>query len=111
MVYPCYYIINGRYFAIHELNALLMINFREQFLFGMLEEVKYKDNQYQQILNKVLDNTSLITKTSWLRYNKWKDCCVNQDMKELYALMDLPNVSETKETIIVNIFDTMAYEC
>ena len=88
-----------------------MINFTDQLLQSMLDEVKHRDDEHQQTINKVLDNTYLVTKTPWLRFNKWEHRFANEDMKELHALTDLPNATETTETIIVNMVDTIGHEC
>ena|SRR2546423_9586374 len=101
----------SRYFAVHEPDALPITNFTEQLLHGMLNEAKHRDDEYQQTINKVLDNTYLITKTPWLHFNKWEHRFANEDMKELYAFTDLPNATDTIETIIAKIVDTIGYEC
>ena len=101
----------SRYFAVHEPDALLMTNFMEQLLQSMLNEAKHRDDEYQQTINKVLDNTYLVTKTPWLRYNKWEQRFANEDMKELYAFTDLPNAADKIMTIIANMVDTMAHNC
>ena len=45
---------------------------------------------------------SLVTKTPWLRYTKWEQHFIDQDMKELHALTDLPQAADLEETLIAN---------
>ena len=66
-----------------------MTDFTEQPLLSMLEDAKHRDDEHQQRINKVQNETSLVTKTPWLRYNKWEQRFANQDMKELHAPTDL----------------------
>ena len=61
---------------------------------------KEKDSEYQREINTVQDNTSLVTKTPWLRYNRWDKKFAGQDMKELHKLTDPPFATETKEKLI-----------
>src|SRR3979490_1796068 len=108
----CYCVkLMSRYFAVHEPDALPMTNFTEQLLQSMLDEAKHRDDEYQQTINKVLDNTYLVTKTPWLRYNKWEQRFANEDMKELHAFTDLPNAADKIATIIANMVDTIAHKC
>ena len=58
------YMTNGRYFAVREPDALPVTNFTEQLLKDLLIQSKRRDDEHQQQINRVLDNTSLITKTS-----------------------------------------------
>ena len=101
----------SRYFAVHEPNAMPMTSFTNQLLQSMLDEAKHRDDEHQQTINKVLDNTYLVTKTPWLRFNKWEHRFANEDMKELHALTDLPNATDMTETIIANMVDTIGHEC
>ena len=65
-----YWFTYSRYFAVHEPDVLPVTNFTEQLLEGLLNQARRRDEQHQEQINRVLDNTSLVTKTPWLRYNK-----------------------------------------
>ena len=92
---------------------LPVTNFTEQLLEGMLNEAKRRNDEYQQQINRVLDNTSLVTKTPWLRYNKWESRFAGQDMNELHALTDLPTatVINEEETVIAKTVDEILRAC
>jgi hypothetical protein len=44
----------------------------------------------------------LVTKTPWLRYNRWDKKFEDQDMKELYTLIDLLIMDQSEETVLSN---------
>lgn len=90
-------ITNKRYFAVRESGTLHVTNFTEQLLEGLLDQAERQDNEHRQQLNKVLDTTSLVTKTPWLRYTKWESLFVDQDMNELHELTNLPKATITNE--------------
>ena len=68
----------------------------------LLGTAKDRDEEYQRAINNVQDNTSLVTKTPWLRYNRWDKKFVGQDMKELHTLTDLLSATTIEETVISN---------
>src|SRR5437763_9780436 len=81
---------------------LATASFTDQLLKDLLGAAKERDVEYQQEINTVQDNTSLVTKTPWLQYNRWDKKFAEQDMNELHKLTDLPSTTAIQETIIVN---------
>ena len=77
-----------------------MATFTNQLLKDLIGIAKEQDVKYQQEINTVQDNTSLVIKTLWVRYNRWDKKFVGQDMNVLHKLTDLPPVIEIMETII-----------
>jgi len=77
-------------------------SFTDQLLENLIGAAKERDTEHQQEINTVRDNTSLVTKTLWLRYNRWDKKFAGQDMNALHKLTDLPSVteSESEERII-----------
>src|SRR5579862_1546137 len=77
-------------------------SFTDQLLKDLIGAAKEPDTEHQQEINTVRDNTSLVTKTPWLRYNRWDKKFAGQDMNALHKLPDLPSVteSESEERII-----------
>jgi hypothetical protein len=77
-------------------------SFTDQLLKDLIGVAKERDMEHQQEINTVRDNTSLVTKTPWLRYNRWDKKFAGQDMNVLHKLTDLPLVaeSESEERII-----------
>ena len=59
-----------------------------------------RDKKHQQEINTVQDNTSLVTKTPWLRYTRWDKKFTGQDMNELHALTDPPQATTAEEKLI-----------
>ena len=94
--------INSRYFAVQEPGTLDTTSFTAQLLQDLIRAAKERDTEHQQEINTVWDNTSLVTKTPWLRYNRWDKKFAEQDMNALHRLTDLPPVmeSESEERII-----------
>ena len=92
---------------------LSVTNFMEQLLEDLLTQAKRCDDEHQQQINKVSDNTSLVTKTSWLRYNKWEARVADQDMNELHALTDLPKAETDNagEVILTKTVDEILRAC
>ena len=82
--------INYSYFAVHEPGTVPVLNFTDQLLENLLGEARERDTKHQREINTVQDNTSLVTKTPWLRYTRWDKKFTGQDMNELHALTD-PN--------------------
>ena len=70
-----------------------------------------RDVEYQLKINTVQDNTSLVTKTPWLRYNRWDKKFAGQDMNALHRLMDLPLAIEIAETIISDTITRILGSC
>ena len=62
----------------------------ESLITSVIEEAGEHDQQYQSTLNKVRDNTTLVTKTPWLRHTKWEEIFVGKDMKECNKLSEAP---------------------
>src|SRR2546423_5379554 len=83
----------------------------EQLLESLLHDAKNRDDVHQQAINEVQDTTSLVTKTPWLRYNRWEKKFAGQDMKELHALTDLPKVTAIEESIIFTTVDKVLHAC
>ena len=83
-----------------EPDALAVSSFSDQLLEDLIGVAKEQDTKYQQEINAVQDNTSLVTKTPWLRYNRWDKKFAGQDMNALHKLTDLPLVTESEERII-----------
>jgi len=91
--------------------VLPVTNFTEQLLEDLLNQARRRDDEHQEQINRVLDNTSLVIKTPWLRYNKWESRFADQDMKELHALTDLPKAIDEDETILANTVDKVLRAC
>jgi hypothetical protein len=96
---------------VREPDTLSVTNFTEQLLQDLLNQARRRDDAHQEQINRVLDNTSLVTKTPWLRYNKWETRFADQDMKKLHALTDLPKAIDENETILVNTVDKVLRAC
>jgi len=79
---------------------LATASFTDQLLKDLIGVAKEQDVKYQREINTVQDNTSLVTKTPWLRYNRWDKKFAGQDMNALHKLTDLPPATEIAETII-----------
>jgi len=69
----------------------------ESLITSVIEEAGEHDQQYQSTLNKVRDNTTLVTKTPWLRHTKWEETFVGKDMKELNKLSEAPGARDYNE--------------
>jgi hypothetical protein len=91
--------------------VLPVTNFTEQLLEDLLNQARRRDDEHQEQINRVLDNTSLVTKTPWLRYNKWESRFADQDMKELHALTDLPKAIDEDETILAKTVNKILRAC
>ena len=65
-------------------------SFTDQLLKDLIGAAKERDMKHQQEINTVRNNTSLVTKTSWLRYNRWDKKFAEQGMNLLHKLTDLP---------------------
>jgi hypothetical protein len=98
---------------VQEPDTLPVRNFTDQLLEGMLNEAKRRDDEHQAQINRVFDNTSLVTKTPWLRYNKWESRFAGQDMKELHTLTDLPKAATDleDETILAKTINEILRAC
>jgi hypothetical protein len=59
-----------------------------------------RDTKYQRDINTVQDNTSLVTKTPWLRYTRWDKKFTGQDINGLHALTDPPQATTAEEKLI-----------
>ena len=77
----------------------------------LLGTAKDRDEEYQRAINNVQDNTSLVTKTPWLRYNRWDKKFAGQDIKELHTLTDLPSATTIEETVIFNTVTKILGAC
>lgn len=102
---------DNRYFAVHEPDALPINNFTAELLEGLLNQAKRQDDEHQFQINRVLDTTSLVTKTPWLRYNKWETRFADQDMNELHSLTDLPKSTDEDETILARTVNEILRAC
>src|ERR1700738_5560749 len=80
---------NVRYFAVHEPGMLATASFTNQLLENLIGVAKQRDVEYQQEINTVQDNTSLVIKTPWLWYNRWDKKFAGQAMNELPKLIEL----------------------
>jgi hypothetical protein len=67
---------------------------------SLVGAARRQDEDYQRTINSVQDNTSLVTKTPWLRYNRWDKKFEGQDMQVLHMLTDLPTTGEPEETVL-----------
>src|SRR3954447_16251545 len=79
---------------------LAIASFMDQLLEDLIGAAKEQDMEYQLEINIVQDNTSLVTKTLWLQYNRWDKKFAEQDMNVLHKLTDLLPATEIAETII-----------
>jgi hypothetical protein len=59
----------------------------------------------------VQDNTSLVTKTPWLRYTRWDKKFAGQDMNELHALTDPPQAAADEEKLIWDVVGKTLERC
>ena len=73
---------------VHEPGTLLVTNFVEQLLTDLINTAEQCYTEYQWEINIVQDNTSPVTKTLWLRYNRWDKKFIGQDMQKLHMLTD-----------------------
>ncbi len=80
--------------------TLTVSSFSDQLLEDLIGAAKERDTEHQQEINTVRDNTCLVTKTLWLRYNRWDKKFPGQDMNALHKLTDLPLVTESEERFI-----------
>ena len=86
-------------------------NFTDQLLESLLGAAKEMDSEYQREINTVQDNTSLVTKTLWLRYNCGDKKFVGQDMNELHKLTDPPLPMEVEEKLISDTVERILGAC
>ena len=77
----------------------------------LLRAAKARDVEHQQEINTVQDNTSLVTKTPWLRYNRWDKKFEGQDMNELHKLTDPPLPTEVEEKLISDVVERILGAC
>ena len=77
----------------------------------LLGAARQQDEDYQRAINSVQDNTSLVTKTPWLRYNRWDKKFAGQDMNELHKLTDLPLPMEVEENVISDVVERILGMC
>ena len=70
-----------------------------------------RDKKHQQEINTVQDNTSLVTKTPWLRYTRWDKKFTGQDMNELHALTDPPQATTAEEKLIWDVVGKTLERC
>jgi hypothetical protein len=83
----------------------------DQLLEDILGAARQQDEEYQRVINSVQDNTSLVTKTPWLRYNRWDKKFAGQDMNELHKLTDPPLSMEVKEKLISDAVERILSAC
>jgi hypothetical protein len=77
----------------------------------ILGAARRQDEDYQRTINSVQDNTSLVTKTPWLRYNRWDKKFEGQDMQGLHTLTDLPTTDEPEETVLSSCVAKVLRDC
>jgi hypothetical protein len=77
----------------------------------LLREAGERDAKHQREINTVQDNTSLVTKTPWLRYNRWDKKFAGQDMNELHEFTDLPLATEVQEKLISDTVGKLLEVC
>ena len=75
-------------------------SFTDKLLEDLLSEARERDIKHQLEINTMQDNTSLVTKTPWLRYTRWDKKFTGQDMNELHKLTNPPLASAVKEKLI-----------
>jgi len=69
------------------------------------------DTEHQREINTVQYNTSLVTKTPWLQYNRWDKKFKGQDMNELHTLTDLPLATAVEEKLISDTVGKILETC
>ena len=77
----------------------------------LLGAAKDRDLEHQTEINTVQDNTSLVTKTPWLRYNRWDKKFTGQDMNELHELTDPPLATAVEEKLISDTVGKILERC
>ena len=102
---------NGRYFEVHDPEALHARNFTEQLLLGLVNTADERDRQHKEELNNVSDMQSLVTKTPWLRYTKWEETFIGCDMKALHDWTDIPNWHDEEGAVVVDCMDKALRNC
>lgn len=83
----------------------------DQLLENLLGDARERDSKHQQEINTVQDNTSLVTKTPWLRYTRWDKKFAGQDMNELHALTDPPLAIAVEEKLIWDVVGKVLERC
>jgi hypothetical protein len=86
-------------------------NFADQLLEDLLGVAMERDKKHQQEINTVQDNTSLVTKTPWLRYTRWDKKFADQDMNELHTLTDPPEATISEEKLIWDMVGKSVKHC
>jgi len=86
-------------------------SFTDSLLEDILAVARRQDEDYQRTINSVQDNTSLVTKTPWLRYNRWDKKFESQDMQVLHTLTDLPTTGEPEETVLSGCVAKILGDC
>ena len=76
----------------------------EHFMSSFIEGAEESDKVDRWNLNQVKDNTSLVTKTPWLRHTKWEERFKGQDMKVLH---DLTRSPELREEDLKSVWDCL----
>ena len=85
--------------------------FADSLLEDLVSAAKERDVEHQREINTVQDNTSLVTKTPWLRYNRWDKKFAGQDMNELHKLTDLPPATAVEEKLISDTVGRILSTC
>ena len=86
-------------------------NFTDKLLEDLLEEAMERDTKHQREINTVQDNTSLVTKTPWLRYTRWDKKFAGEDMNELHMLTDPPLGTAVEEKLIWDTVGKILERC
>ena len=86
-------------------------SFTDQLLEDLILAAKEHDVEHQREINTVQDNTSLVTKTPWLRYNRWDKKFAGQDMNELHKLTGIPPATAIEEKVISDAMERILSAC
>ena len=76
-----------------------------------IEDAEESDRAHRWTLNQVKDDTSLVTKTPWLRHTQWEERFKGRDMKVLHDLTKIPDVRDDDARFVWDCIGAVLDNC
>ena len=88
---------DGRYFVVKKEEDKMSTNFLDVLIASSIRQANDRDEQHRITLNHVKDNSSLVTKTPWLRRTQWEKTFSGKNMEDLVKLTEAPGMRANAE--------------
>ena len=103
---------NRRYFSVMgEEEEEVSTELLNGLIASSIQEARQRDEEHYRTLNRVKDNTSLVTKTPWLRHTQWEQTFMGKDMEELVKLTESPEVRDNDERSLWDSTSRVINQC